>query len=166
MLIDNSLATQKFRLAYIITGLAAIGSFVYIYFDKYNFKTLFILGCVFAALHILLLVLMNPCYFSFCDEEDPIVVRRFWAYPLFRKHQQFGIKKKLINKYVITKRLLGLQKFITITVRGKNKNTGNIEEYTFPSFNISALPSTDLEQLEKLLNKYINANLERISQSK
>ena len=39
MLIDNSLATQKYRLAYIITGLASVGSFVYTYFDKYNFKT-------------------------------------------------------------------------------------------------------------------------------
>lgn len=164
MFIDNNLTTSKYRLAYIISGLLAIGSLAYIYFDKYNMKTCLIICGVMVVAHIVLL-LINPSYFSFDDDKDPIVVKHYTAYPLFRRCLSFNIKKKLLHKYTITKSFFGLQKKISITVRGYNKEK-QLQEFTYPSFNITALSAEDIELLERTLNKYINANLERISQSK
>ncbi|MCQ2974717.1 MAG: hypothetical protein MJ211_07895 [Bacteroidales bacterium] len=164
MVIENGLTTSKYRLAYIVTAMLVIGSFVYTYFDKFNFKPFFIAACICAFIHIVL-VIINPSYFSLNDSEDPIVIKKFTAYPIFRKCVSFNAKKSLLYKYSISKRFFGLQKFITITLRGYNKQK-QIEEYTFPKFNISALNSEQIDDLEKCLNRYINANLERISNKK
>ena len=165
MFIDNTLSTGKFRMAYIITGLAAIGSFVCIYFKVSTVQTLCIIGSIFAAVHFLLLLLLNPSYFSIEDDNDPIVIKRFAAYPLFRGYQAFNVRKKQLYKYTITKSLFGLRKNLVVTVRGLNKQR-ELEEFTYPKFNISTLPKDDIVLLEKLLNKYINENIARMSPKK
>lgn len=165
MLIDNNLATSKFKMAYIISGILSVAAFVFIYFDKPHTHSLIILGIVFAALHFLLLLLIQPSYFSICDDDDPIVVCKYNAYPLFRRGMSFSIKKQLLYSYTIDKHLFGLRKSLTITIRGYNRNN-QMQDYVFPVFNISAMSRDDIAMLEKMLNKYINANLERLSKKK
>ena len=165
MFIDNTLSTGKFRMAYIITGLAAIGSFVCIYFKVNTVTTLVTIGSIFAAVHFLLLLLLNPSYFSIEDDNDPIVIKRFSAYPLFRRFQAFNVRKKQLYKYTINKSLFGLRKSLVVTVRGLNKQR-ELEEVTYPKFNISTLHKDDIVLIEKLLNKYINENLALMSPKK
>ena len=162
MYIDNLLSTSKYRLAYIATFLLSVGTFIYYFVDKPHPTSLLVAGIIFGVVFLFMLLVLRPTFFSFCDDEDPIEVRTYNAFPILRRHVAFSIKKPLLHKYIIKKQLFGLRRTLSITIRGINKQR-QIEDYTYPDFNISSLSLGEVEQLEKQLNHYINANLERKS---
>ena len=162
MYTDNLLSTSKYRLAYIVTFLLSIGSFIYYYVDRPHPLSLLAAGIIFAVVFLFMLLVLRPSFFSFCDEKDPIEIRTYNAFPIMRQHVAFSIKKQLLHKYIIKKQLFGLRRTLSITIRGINKQR-EVEEFTYPAFNISSLSIGEVEQLEKQLNHYINANLERKS---
>ncbi|MBO4372491.1 MAG: hypothetical protein J5826_06120 [Bacteroidales bacterium] len=162
MYTDNLLSTSKYRLAYIATFLLSIGSFIYYYVDRPHPISLLVSGIIFGVVFLFMLLVLRPSFFSFCDDKDPIEIRTYNAFPILRKHVAFSIKKQLLHKYIIKKQLFGLRRTLSITIRGLNKQH-ELENYTYPDFNISSLSPSEVEVLEKQLNQYINANLERKS---
>ena len=160
MYIDNLLSTSKYRLAYITTALLSLGSFIYYFVDKPHPTSLLVAGIIFAVAFLFMLLVLRPTFFSFCDDQDPIEIRTYNAFPILRKHVAFSIKKALLHKYIIKKQFFGLRRTLSITIRGITKQRG-VEDFTYPDFNISSLAPGEVEQLEKQLNHYINANLER-----
>ena len=106
------------------------------------FTLLYLVMVVFARLRKL-----NYIYFS--DEGDKILIRYYPIHPLVQKKKAIQIPKIGMAEYDITSSAMGLKK--TIILRQKVK--GKIA--TYPPIGITALSRTEIDLLEKHLDKYV-----------
>jgi len=155
MFIDNTVSMSKWMFAEILAFVLGIAFVVYSNFNPGLFAL--IAGAVCFAVFVLLLYIC-PSYFYFNDEisgKDMIEIRSTQAFPFFRKYRQHGILKKTIQSYKITESFFGLQKLLSITIKGVDPQTKKSVEKTIDSLNISILKKQKIEELEKTLQKYV-----------
>ncbi len=152
MYIDNTVSMTRWMLAEILTLLFGIAFIIYSMMTPE--LTPLVLGVSCFVVHVLLLV-YSPCYFHYNDEKDPLEIRSVTAFPLFRKYRQYGILKKTIQSYEITQGMFGLQKFLTITIKGLDPQTKKSTVKKIEKINISILKKTAVEDLERTLKKYV-----------
>lgn len=149
MHIDNTLSTAKNRLAFIITGIMAIALLIFGIYTNESKTTLFAVACACAVIHAIMIIL-NPGYIGWIDDNNSITIKSVHAYPLFRKYLSYKIQKSLISDYRIEKKFFGLKKFLCITVKGKNKK-GEIVEYNYKPINLTGVKNSDINKIESEL---------------
>ncbi|MBQ3657349.1 MAG: hypothetical protein II956_10975 [Bacteroidales bacterium] len=155
MFIDNTVSMSKWMFAEILTLVLGIAFVVYSSFNPGQFALIAGIVCFVAFVFLLYIC---PSYFYFNDEiagKDMIEIRSTQAFPFFRKYRQHGILKKTVKSYSITKSFFGLQKFLSITIKGVDPSTKKTVEKTIEKLNVSILKQQKIQELEKTLQKYI-----------
>jgi hypothetical protein len=152
MRIENTFRTAQIRMAYIILMAMIALSILLTIFDKSAYQIYSAIMAMVTAIAYIILNIINPHYFYYNDDKNPIVIRFYKANPFFRKYKSYEIQKNELVNYKFVNKIFGLQKFIVFTIR-KKQNEAN-----YPPINISGLTKNELSKLEKCINKTIIDN--------
>lgn len=108
---------------------------------------------IFVALLYLILVLLSGMrqlnYFYFSDEGDKILVRYYPIRPLVQKKKAVQIPKIGLVGYDIISSVLGFKKVLILQQKVKGKVA------IYPPIGITSLNKSEIELLEKHLDKYV-----------
>jgi hypothetical protein len=159
MVFDNKKTTIRIYLwkmvQAIITVVFLIGIMVSGWFEKDVLGIPKYQWVIFVALFYLFLVLLSGMrrlnYFYFSDEGDKILVRYYPIRPLVQKKKAVQIPKIGLAGYDITGSVLGFKKVLILQQKVKGKVA------TYPPIGITALKKTEIELLEKHLDKYVRS---------
>ena len=157
MVFDNKKTTIRIYLRKmvqaIITVVILIGIMVSGWFEKDVLGIPKYQWVIFIALLYLILILLSRMrqlnYFYFSDEGNKILIRYYPIHPLVQKKKAVQIPKIGLVGYDIITSALGFKKVIILQQKVKGKVA------TYPPIGITALKKTEIELLEKHLDKYI-----------
>jgi hypothetical protein len=111
-------------------------------------NVLYVVSGLLLILYILLLI-KKPYYFYFEPKQKTFLIRYYHPHVLFNKKKAFEIPIDSFEKYNITEKLYGYNKYITFYIK-KGKSTGS-----YPTISISSITKQQLEDLKKELDTII-----------
>jgi len=149
-IVNNQLQVAKIKLAYIISLVASIVLFAFVY-SSYSF-TVDVYVLLFFAISFLLyfiyLIIIKPEYVYFAQIKNKIIIKNYPARPILRNYKAYEIDLSSFYNYKINKTLLSKKIELILTIKTK-KGTGN-----YPPISLSALRTKELKKLLKYLDKY------------
>ncbi|MBR4326251.1 MAG: hypothetical protein IKP73_12065 [Bacteroidales bacterium] len=152
--IDNGYTSIKWALTYGITLAMAVGLLLYSHWERTNYTACYSVAGALLLAHILIL-LVNPSYFSYNEEGKKITVRNATDYPFFRKCNEFAFPKSALVSYKIDKSMLGFKKVLSLKVIGTDPQTKQKKEVEIDKINISSISKKDYEYLVQSLDKVL-----------
>ncbi len=149
--IDNKFKTARIKIFYIIilTSMFAFG--IYLIFEPNKMMVKYVVAGILACLTIayLLMLFLRLNYFFIQDNGDFILVRFYSAHPFLRKYKAFKFPVSALKSYQIKKSFFNLKKEISI------KAQNHKGEFLFPTLSLSLLSDFEIEELKKILDKYL-----------
>lgn len=152
MIIDNRFSTAQIRILYmVLLGLFLI-ILIYGLVDHMFYRPYYLGISALVITGYFFMHLLGLYYIYFNDDQNKVVIRFYYAHPFMRTYKAMEIPKNQISGYQIKKSLFGMRKELTIQVQSF-KGSGQ-----YPQISLSLLGKTEINKIEKSLNKIILAN--------